>query len=826
MQDMPGVHHAPPGHDAGPIPAMPEALSRPSPAGRAVSEPPAGKKYLHYKNQNKSDSLRGKMRALSTDQQRQRLLEDLPILRESASKYAVYGVYIASASVVIATLMVSYVVVGAITIEGIILAQTSNIALWIVDCMPFLFAIWGQYASFRMAREASELVQHKTQSLREALTQANFTSKAKSDFFAKMSHELRTPISGIIGMSDLLLDTKLSKEQQRHAEIIKTSASSLLTLINDLLDFSKIEAGKLELEEIEFDLRDCMEKSVSLLEQQARLKGLALTTLIQPDVPNRFLGDPGRLRQIIINLLGNAIKFTHAGEVVLSVKKLPETATHAQLHVEVADTGIGMSKKELERLFRPYEQGSAATVRRYGGTGLGLAITKELVETMGGHIDVQSREGKGSVFWFTIKLRKAPEPSANAVPAEIDLKRLRVLVADGNIPARVGLVDQLKALGMEVQSIGNGNAALQMIRAAADSDLRYDLVFVDMFLPNLSGEELGKEIKSRPETRDTIIVMMTSAGVRGDAQRLNQLGFAGYFGKPIPPEHLQDILSAVAATRHMSEPERQRRGLVTKYMVSEQRRQQARLLLVEDSEVNQEIMLQLLSRLGRRARVDVAENGMAAIQNASRETYGLILMDLHLPDRSGIEVIRAIRALPAPHAQADIVVVTAGASDEEKTQCRELGVRNFLIKPVERDALVDILARWQGQLPPPAPGQPASPASVSGDAPAPDRPRASSEADAVAAPDPKLVSIFIRETRQRLDSLRQALNSADARRAAREAHTLKSSSAYFQAHAMHQAAVRIEALADGGRLSEAIPELKALEEAYQRLCDRLLKGAA
>jgi len=749
--------------------------------------------------------------------QPQRLAEDLQLLRESASRYALYGVYIASVTVVIATLLVSYVMVGDITLEGIILAQTTNIALWTVDSMPFLFALWGQYASFRMAGEANDMVQHRTQSLREALTQANFTSRTKSDFFAKMSHELRTPINGIIGMSHMLLETKLTKEQHRHADIIRSSASGLLTLINDLLDFSKIEAGKLELEEIEFDLHDCIEKSVALLEQQAHAKGLTLTTLIQRDVPDRLLGDPGRLRQIIINLLGNAIKFTHTGEIVISIKKLPETAGLPLLHFEVADTGIGMTQKETAKLFQPYNQASASTARRYGGTGLGLTITKELVEAMGGRIGAKSQENKGSVFWFTIKLRRAPAPVATTPPpAEIDLKGLRVLVADGNIPARVSLVDQLKALGMEVQSIGNGNAALQMIRAGTNSDFRFDLVFVDMFLPNLSGEELGREIKSEADTRDTVVVMMTSAGVRGDAQRLNQLGFAGYFGKPIPPENLQDMLKAVAATRHMDEPERQRLGMITKYRLSEMRRKPSRLLLVEDSEVNQEIMLNILAKLGHTA--DVAENGYAAIEAARREPYGLILMDLHLPDKSGVEVIRAIRALPEMNAHATIIAVTAGATDKEKADCRQLGVTDFLIKPVERDMLAQTLARWQGSpavSPPPAPAATPSPGA--------ETPGTLTESDTIEV-DPKLVGIFVRETRQRLDSLRQALAASNAQTVARESHTLKSSSAYFQAHAMHEAAEQLEKMADSGELGKAPPVLQALEEAYNRLRARLEKA--
>lgn len=743
------------------------------------------------------------------DQLQQRR-EDLLLLREKASKYALYGVYIASASVVIATLLVSYFMVDAISLDGIILAQTSNIALWTVDAMPFLFAVWGQYASHRMAREADALVQTKTQSLREALTKADFTSKSKSDFFAKMSHELRTPINSIIGMSDLVLETSLTREQRRHVDIIKSSASGLLTLINDLLDFSKIEAGKLVLEDIEFDLRDCVEKSITLLAQQAHAKGLALTNLIQNDVPGRLRGDPGRLRQIIINLLGNAIKFTHTGEVVLSVKKLPdESADRLRLHVEVADTGIGLAPKEQARLFQPYHQGDAATTRRYGGTGLGLTISKELVEAMGGQIGVKSQEGKGSVFWFTAEFRKPATAGIVPAPAQVELRGLRVLVADGNIPARIALVDQLKALGMEVQSIGNGAAALQMIRTAAGSAFRFDLVLVDMFLPNLSGEELGREVMSHPDTRDTVLVILTSAGVRGDAQRLNQIGFAGYFGKPIPPENLQEALRAVMATRGMDEQERQRAGLVTKYTLSGTRRNLARLLLVEDSEVNREIMLKMLSRLGYPA--DIAENGRAAVQAATREDYGLILMDLHLPDISGTEAIEAIRALPGARGKIPIVVLTAGASNEETARCRALAVTDFLTKPVDGDVLADTLKRHP--IAPPS-TMPESETKKSAET----RPAAPNN-----APDEKLVEIFVKEATQRLESLRDALVFDDARRAAREAHTLKSSSAYLQAADMREAAAQLEDMADKGQLDQAQPVLQKLEEAYARLRDNLTK---
>ena len=744
-------------------------------------------------------------------EQRQSLAEDLVLLREKASRYALYGVYIASASVVIATLLVSYVMLGEISVEGVMLAQANNIALWTVDSMPFIFAMWGQYASFKMAREANDLVQYKTRSLRHALTEAASTSKAKSDFFAKMSHELRTPINGIIGMSDLLLEAGLTTEQHRHAEIIKSSASGLLTLLNDLLDFSKIEAGKLELEEIEFDVRECIDKSVALLAQTAQTKKLSLTTAIPLDVPKRLLGDPGRLRQIIINLLSNAIKFTHAGEVTLSARKLSEGSRNGiRIQIEVADTGVGISKEDQAKLFQPYNQVSASTARQYGGTGLGLTIARELVQAMGGKIGVRSGKNQGSTFWFTANFKPATVQAAPSA-ARIELKDLRVLVADDNALARAALVDQLKALALEVQSTGDGNTAWQTVQTAVNSGQPFDVVLTDMFLPNLSGEELGHEIKANLQTRKTALVMMTSAGERGDAQRLNQIGFAGYFGKPLFPEDLPDMLRAVMATRDMDEPERQRRGLVTKYTLGEIRKRSSRLLLVEDSPVNREILVYMLSKLGFIA--DIAENGNAAIDAARHEVYGLILTDLHLPDMSGVNVIEGIRALPGEHARACIVVLTAGASDGDEQRCRALGVADFLTKPVDRDRLAGTLNRWREAYDPFAAmdrlklAQPSS------------HPDEETPADA----DPRLVEIFIKEATQRLESLRQALAAADARRVAREAHTLRSSSAYFHAHNMQEAAALLEEMADNGCLGEATPALRLLEDASASLIATLKK---
>ena len=402
------------------------------------------------------------MQAITADKQAR--LDALAVMRSRASSYALYGTLIAAASVVIGTLLVAYIGAQAITVDSIAGAQQSNIALWVLDCMPFVFAAWGQYASLRMAHEANDLIRDSTRDLRTALKEEQFTSQAKSDFFARMSHELRAPLNGIVGMSELLVSGELSEEQRRQIGIIQSSAQNLLSVINDILDLSKIEAGKLLLENIEFNLQECIEGAVAVLAQSAQRKGLKLVVLIQPDAPRRLMGDPGRLRQIIINLVSNAIKFTEQGEIVVTAQF---TATPAQqlhtLRVEVADSGVGIAREEQARLFMPYHQAGGNETVKAQGTGLGLAIARELVEAMGGEIGVDSAPGKGSRFWFSARLGESAHAAAEAAAPSIRLETLRVLVVDANDSSRRILADQLRALGMQAEEARDGIEALQQV---------------------------------------------------------------------------------------------------------------------------------------------------------------------------------------------------------------------------------------------------------------------------------------------------------------------------------------------------------------------------
>ena len=730
--------------------------------------------------------------AVATEQ----LARELRFLKAKASKYAFYGVIIASLSVVLATLLVSYYMLGEISTQGIIAGQSGNIALWVLDAMPFLFAAWGQYASFSIMSEAESFVEHKTRGLRSTLEEVRYMSQIKSDFFSKMSHELRTPLNGIIGMIDMLLDTRLDEKQSRYARTVRSSADGLLNVINDLLDYSKIEAGKLRVDKVSFDLRECLDDVVTLLKAQAERKRLPLLLELPSDIPKRVIGDPGRLRQVVLNLTGNAVKFTERGQVVVRAAVVKSHAQRTTLRIEVHDTGIGIPAEAQAHLFKPYSQADAGVSRKFGGTGLGLVISKELVEAMEGEIGFDSTAGIGARFWFTVVFeRDEAEAVAGTVP--VAFAGLRVLLADDNAVTRSQLAAQLVALGMDVDQAGDGVEALQKMLVAANAGKPHALAIVDMFLPHLRGEELGREIKAHAQTRETVMILTTAVGQRGDAQRANEIGFAAYLTKPIPADGLSQLLGAALETRAMPDEVRRRRGIVTRYNAMPARAQGARLLVAEDSAVNREVLLHLLAKLGYGA--DVAVDGQEAVDAATKHHYDVILMDLQMPVMNGVDAIRAIRALPE-RADVPIVALTAGLSDDERRRCREAGANEVMLKPLDARALAATLLKLT---------TPQIPAGAPATKPLRDN------------PSPELLKVFLEEANARMSSLREGVRLADARRVALEAHTLKSTSAYFKADAMRELAARIEQLAGAGDLPEAASLLPPLERSYRDLKTRL-----
>jgi two-component system, sensor histidine kinase and response regulator len=737
----------------------------------------------------------------------------LNIFRAKATRYALFGTLIAAGAVIIATLLLCLIVYDGINLTNIGRAHRENVALWMLDALPFLYAFWGQYASMKMARAAGSMVHSRTRSLRQELEQARYTTQTKTDFFARMSHELRTPINAIIGMSELLMDGGLNNRHQSHAQVIHESAHGLLNLINDVLDFSKIEAGRMELDEVEFDLQDTLKSAAILLAQQADKKGLRLVTLIPPGTPRRVMGDPGRIRQIVLNLLGNAIKYTREGEVVLSLKGWQKNDDNGlRFDIEVADTGIGISTADQERLFRPYEQARGQTGRR-DSTGLGLSITKELVEAMGGEISVSSEPGKGSVFRFNMLLQRAQESHSSELAATINLRGTRALLVEPTSVARETLAAQLRTLGIRLTLANDGVEALDIVQRSVTEGTPFDIVFTDIFLPRLSGEELGRELKSRPATRDICLAVVTAAGARGDAKRFNDCGFAGYLSRPIPPEYLHELIAAILATRNLSEQERHDKGLVTKYHIqSELEPENKPILLVDDSEIAVEISCNMLGRLGY--QVEVATTGDEALTMIKEGDYGLVLSDLRLPDREGAELIEQIRALDSSRRQTPIVMLSASNNQADKRLCLEAGADGWLSKPVGTEVLRSTIERHMCITTASVDAEEADEASI----------RAANDTiETQALPDSRMVEIFLAETRRRLDEMRTALSAEhmDIESIARHAHTLKGSSQHFEAGHVPIMADRIEKVAragDGHRVREYFP---LLEKACELLAKQL-----